>query len=114
MPQPPDIHDKPDKPEKPAPKPDDKPERKFDLTIVNEDNGDDFKLRERVETPLSEIFEQVYKKLKVQRQNDDRLRCEKGDADVFQFGNLTLGQYVQAGHCESLVWLFAGGTGGAT
>ena len=106
-----DMTSKPDT--KPDPKPDEKPERKLKITIVNEDNGDDLKLNERPETPLSNIFEEMYKKLRVQRQNDDRLRCEEGDSDVFQFAHLTLGEYAAAGHCKGLVWLFAGGTGGA-
>jgi hypothetical protein len=27
---------------------------------------------------------------------------------------LTIGQYLEAGHCDCLIWCFVGGTGGAS
>lgn len=84
------------------------------VTVVNEDNGDEFTLSAGAGTPLSVLVGRMYKRLGVERKPDDRLRCESGGGDVFAFAQLTLGQYVEAGHCPCLVWLFAGGTGGAT
>lgn len=83
------------------------------VTVVNEDNGTEFELEGRPEERLESFFARMYAKLGVARQSDDRLRCESGGADVFASASLTLEEYVRAGHCKCLVWLFAGGTGGA-
>jgi len=88
-------------------------ERELIVTVVNEDNGDEFTLEGDRDTKLDALISRMYEALKVQRRPDDRLRCEDGGGDVFSFANLTLGEYIGAGHCRCLVWLFAGGTGGA-
>jgi hypothetical protein len=82
------------------------------ITVVNEDNGKQYELVGFNETKISTLIAETYHKLCVTRQDDDRLRCE-GGGDVFQYADLTLGAYLGAGHCHCLVWLFAGGTGGA-
>ncbi len=90
-----------------------------DLTIkiVDEDNGKDISIKGGQGTPIGTLVEKMYENLKekfgVQRQPDDRLRCESTGEDVFQFAGLHLKDYLAAGHCADLVWLFAGGTGGA-
>lgn len=87
-------------------------ERAIMITVVNEDNGKEFPLVGFKETKISTLIDKMYEKLGVARQTDDRLRCE-GGGDVFPFANLTLGAYLEAGHCHCLVWVFVGGTGGA-
>jgi hypothetical protein len=84
------------------------------VTVVNEENGADFSLDGVRETKLRDLFTAMYVELKVARHANDRLRCEQGGGDVFGFADLTLGKYLEAGHCRCLVWLFAGGTGGAS
>ena len=88
-------------------------EKGIKVSVVNEENGDEFGLEAFKDTKLDALFAEIYKRLNRPRCSDDRLRCEEGGSDVFQFGNLTVGQYTEAGHCRCLVWLFAGGTGGA-
>jgi hypothetical protein len=88
-------------------------EQVITITVVNEDNGHEFKLHGRNRDTVAHMIEEMYKRIAVPRRPDDRLRCEEGGNDVFAFANLTLEHYVKAGHCRCLVWLFAGGTGGA-
>jgi hypothetical protein len=83
------------------------------VTVVNEDNGDEFTLEGDGETKVGVLILRMYEALKVERRPDDRLRCENGGGDIFSLANLTLDEYVKHGHCRCLVWLFAGGTGGA-
>jgi hypothetical protein len=85
------------------------------VEIVNEDTGKEFKLPGGHGTPLSTVIAEMYAKMKVERQSDDRLRCESSGEDVFGYADqgLTLGQYFDSGHCPDHVWLFAAGTGGA-
>ena len=83
------------------------------IHVVNEDNGDQFDLHAGKGTPVGTLIERIYEKIKVTRQSDDRLRCEGSGEDVFPSVNLHLGDYLESGHCAGLVWLFAGGTGGA-
>ena len=88
-------------------------ERVITVTVVNEDNGADFMLEGVRQTKIEALILEMYTKLGVTRRTDDRLRCEENGKDVFGFAGLTLGEYLEAGHCRCLVWLFAGGTGGA-
>lgn len=87
------------------------------IKVVNEDNGKDLSLNGGEGTPIKALIDQMYEKLKqkfgVMRQSDDRLRCESTGVDVFQFSELHLRAYLAASRCPDLVWLFAGGTGGA-
>lgn len=89
-------------------------ERALSVEIVNENNGDEFRLEAMKHTKLEILFAEMYVKLGVPRRADDRLRCEETGEDVFGFAQLTLGQYLDAGHCHCLVWKFVGGTGGAS
>jgi len=82
------------------------------VKIINENNGVDFVLHARRKTPIRVLLERMYENLGLTRQQDDRLRCKEDGSDVFQFADLTLGEYLGANHC-CLIWLFAGGTGGA-
>jgi hypothetical protein len=89
-------------------------ERGLTVHVVNEDNGDEIDLPATRRVRIERLIGLIYDKFKVQRQGDDRLRCEQGGEDVLQFARLTLGEYLEAGHCKCLVWLFASGTGGAS
>ena len=89
-------------------------ERVYRVEDVNENNGQEFQLEAPGKIKLEVLFTEMYAKLGVPRRGDDRLRCEATGEDVFGFAQLTLGQYLEAGHCSCLVWLFAGGTGGAS
>jgi len=89
-----------------------KVERAITITVVNEDNGKEFPIVGFKKTKISTLIDEVYVKLGVKRQGDDRLRCE-GGGNVFPFANLTLDAYLAGGHCQCLVWVFVGGTGGA-
>jgi Multiubiquitin len=88
-------------------------ERVFSVEIVNEENGVEFRLEALKGTKLETLFAEMYVKLGVPRRADDRLRCEETGEDVFGFAHLTLGHYLESGHCPCLVWCFVGGTGGA-
>jgi hypothetical protein len=89
-------------------------EQVLSVEVVNENNGRSFRLEATKQTTLEKLFAETYVKLGVPRRGDDRLRCEDTGEDVFGFAHLTLGQYLEAGHCRCLVWLFVGGTGGAS
>lgn len=87
----------------------------LEVTVHNEDDGESYPLHVTRSETLAKAIERLYKnKLRLERQPDDRLRCESGGEDVFQFEGLTFKQYLEAGHCPELDWLFAGGTGGAS
>lgn len=85
----------------------------FLITVHNEDNGAEIQLVGTKQTTIDELIAQMYANFNIARQNDDRLRCEADGGDVFGHAQLTLKEYIKAGHCPCLVWLFAGGTGGA-
>jgi hypothetical protein len=81
--------------------------------VHNEDDGRNLELKGGRGTPIATVIKRLYEKLGQARQQTDRLRCEANGQDVFQFEGLTLGQYVEAGHCRDLRWLFSAATGGA-
>jgi hypothetical protein len=86
----------------------------LEVTVHNEDDGESYELHVTRPEKLSRAIERLYKdKLHLERQPDDRLRCEANGEDVFEFEDLTFKEYIEAGHCPELDWLFAGGTGGA-
>ena len=86
----------------------------LDFTVHNEDDGESYTLHVTRAEKLARAIDRLYKhKLHRERRPDDRLRCESGGEDVFQFDELTFKEYIEAGHCPALKWLFAGGTGGA-
>jgi hypothetical protein len=83
------------------------------VSVYNEDNGLSEDLRAGRGTPVSTVIERMYEKFRLERQPDDRLRCEGTGEDVFAYAGMHLGDYLEAGHCPDLRWTFAGGTGGA-
>lgn len=89
-------------------------ERRLVITVHNEDNGESIELTATRRRRIKSLIAQVYDRFHVQQQPNDRLRCEQGGEDVLQFAALTLGEYLDAGHCACLVWLFVSATGGAT
>lgn len=89
-------------------------EEKVTVTVHNEDDGAEYHLRARVTATLEKVIDRLYEhKLRRERREDDRLSCEAGGEDVFQFAQLTFETYLAEGHCPKLVWLFVAGTGGA-
>lgn len=93
---------------------DDHAHKAVHVTVHNEDDGDTYRLNGKRDDTLASVAADLYgKKLRRDRQPDDRLRCESNGEDVFQFEGLTFESYLDAGHCPDLEWLFAGGTGGA-
>jgi hypothetical protein len=86
------------------------------VTVVNEDNGKEYELHGGAGEPLANLVTQLYQaKLKTQRKDDDRLRCESSGEDVFGYAEqgMTVGAYFDSGHCPDHTWVFAAGTGGA-
>jgi hypothetical protein len=84
------------------------------VTIHNEDDGDSYRFTAGRHELVARVIRELYEdKLRREPQDDDRLRCEADGQDVFHYSELTFGEYLDAGHCPKLEWLFAGGTGGA-
>ena len=85
----------------------------FMITVVNEDDGREIKMEAEPDTGIETLIARLYTKFGVERRGDDRLRCEQDGSDVFAHATETIGKYL-ASFCGCLVWLFAGGTGGAS
>jgi hypothetical protein len=85
----------------------------FAVTVVNEDDGREVKLDADPTTGIETLIARMYTTFGVARQGDDRLRCERDGSDVFSHAGQTIGEYL-AVLCGCIVWLFAGGTGGAS
>jgi len=84
------------------------------VQVENEDDGDRYRLKANRGQTLATVIAELYeKKIRRERRADDRLRCENGNEDVLPFEHLTFDEYLDAGHCPELKWLFSGGTGGA-
>lgn len=88
-------------------------DRDLVVMVVNEDNGREYRFHVGRGITIGKIIERMYKELKVERRTGDRLRCEADGEDVFAFVEMRLRDYLAAGHCPDLVWLFAGEAGGA-
>ncbi len=83
------------------------------VSIHNEDDGLDQKVHAGRGTPVSAVIRRMYQAFRLERQPDDRLRCESTGEDVLAHADMSLGEYLEAGHCPDRRWTFAGGTGGA-
>lgn len=84
------------------------------VTILNEDDGRQCRLQAGPGTPIRSLLQRFYtQELHRERRPDDRLRCEASGEDVFQFSELHLREYLEAGHCPGLIWRFASASGGA-
>ncbi|BDI34042.1 hypothetical protein CCAX7_60930 [Capsulimonas corticalis] len=59
------------------------------------------------------VIAEMYEKFHITPKDDDRLSCEATGQDVLVFRAMTLKEYIAAGQCHKLEWLFVGGTGGA-
>ncbi len=87
---------------------------RYTVNIANEDDGSDADIGANRGTKISEIMVEMYKDFGLERKPGDRLHCRNREgADVFQFSELTLGEYLDRGHCRELKWAFAAETGGA-
>ena len=84
-----------------------------EVSIYNEEDGTTSTFKEELNNKLSKAIDAFYKDLGRSRFDDDRLRCDQGGADVFQFADEKFETYLAAGHCPALSWTFVGGTGGA-
>ena len=88
--------------------------RQLTITILNEDDGRQYQLQAGPGTPIHALLQRFYaQELNRERRPDDRLRCEADGEDVFQFNELHLRDYLEAGHCVRLIWRFASASGGA-
>ena len=98
---------------------DDKPEpqnTKAKVKVTNENNGKHETFEENDTTLVSTVIDKMYASSTLgigrAKLSGDRLRCNAGGADIFQFSHLTL-EKVREDHCKSANWLFAGEAGGA-
>lgn len=82
------------------------------INVHNEDSGNVIHLKGTESDSVQSFIDKLYAELRTQRKPDDRLRCESGGQDVFQYSNLSIEAYLRQ-HCSAHVWLFASGTGGA-
>ncbi len=83
------------------------------VTVHDEDaGGQPVKIEAHPSDTVDSVIKTMYTKLKTQRQPGDRLRCEEGGGDVFQYAAEHLEAYANQ-HCSKLVWLFTAKTGGA-
>jgi hypothetical protein len=89
-------------------------EKDLKIKIHNEDDGENSHFEARPHDTLGSVIDKFYAEdLDRGRREDDRLRCKRGEEDIFGFADLTFRRYLDQGHCPELHWLFAGGTGGA-
>jgi hypothetical protein len=73
-------------------------EKRLEVTVHNEHDGESYTLHVTEREKLAKAIVHLYKdKLRVERQPDDRLRCETDGDDVFQFEELTFREYLAAG-----------------
>src|SRR5436309_798838 len=83
------------------------------VTVHDEDaGGDPIKIEAHPSATVDSVIAAMYTQLKAPRQQGDRLRCDEGGGDVFQYGGEHLEAYAMQ-HCSKLVWLFTAKTGGA-
>jgi hypothetical protein len=85
-----------------------------EVSIYNEDDGTTSTYKEEQNNKLSKAIDAFYRSLGRDRRNDDRLRCDAGGEDVFQFEDEKFEKYLADGHCPTLSWTFVSGTGGAS
>jgi hypothetical protein len=85
----------------------------FVVHVVSENDGSTTEIGANNGTKISAVIEEMYTDFGTERKPDDRLRCRKSGADVFQFADLTLHKYLEQGNCPELKWVFVGKTGGA-
>jgi hypothetical protein len=110
-----------------APKPDSRPRRRkremkedsadknsnLTVTVHDEDaGGDPLSIHAGRGTPLSTVIEKLYRELKTERQEGDRLVCIGSGGDVFPHQSEHLGDYAAAS-CKELEWGWSRKTGGA-
>jgi hypothetical protein len=84
------------------------------LTVIvhNEDEGGKpFKFHEKDEAAVATVIADLYRKLKTDRNSDDRLVCIGSGESVLPYEEEKLGDY--ATRCEALEWGWSRKTGGA-
>lgn len=86
--------------------------RTLEVTVHNEDNGAVAKIVGKPGALVQAVVDEMYSEFRLERQADDRLRCEGDGGDVFSHENEHLEAYAKR-FCSTLVWLFVGGQGGA-
>jgi hypothetical protein len=84
------------------------------LTVVVHDEdagGEPFRFHEGAGTPVATIIDQLYRALKTERQEGDRLICIGSGESVFAHEHEHLGHYAES--CPHLEWGWSRKTGGA-
>ncbi|HEV3188490.1 MAG TPA: hypothetical protein VGZ04_10675 [Acidimicrobiales bacterium] len=83
------------------------------VVVHDEDDGNAYRIDVVGDELVRTVVEILYEdKLHRERRADDRLRCEANGEDVFAHEHELLREYRER-FCHALVWLFAGGQGGA-
>lgn len=82
----------------------------FQVTVYNEDDGTTFVLKAGPGTLVRTVIEEMYSKLRRDRQPNDRLYLKATGEDIFAKSDLHMSD---AFGDRDLLWEFAGDTGGA-
>jgi hypothetical protein len=83
------------------------------VVVHDEDDGNEYHIDVVGDELVRTVVEILYQdKLHRERRTDDRLRCEANGEDVFAHEEELIREYREQS-CHALVWLFAGGQGGA-
>ena len=83
------------------------------FTVANEDDGRSYSVQGSPGEIVGHVIGELYRKLGRTRSATDRLRCEKTGVSVFNHEQMKVRDYLEAGHCADLAWIFTGPTGGA-
>jgi hypothetical protein len=84
-----------------------------EVVVHDEDDGSTYHIDVVGDELVRIVVEILYQdKLHRERRPDDRLRCEANGDDVFTHETEHVREYREKS-CHELVWLFAGGQGGA-
>lgn len=84
------------------------------LTVVVHDEdagGEPIRIHGGPGTPIATVIAELYRELKTERKDGDRLICLKTGASVFGHEREHLEEY--AAHCPDLEWAWSRKTGGA-
>jgi hypothetical protein len=90
----------------------DRPSKKIDFTIVHEDSGREVQIDVTAHEKVEQVIDRGYRKLGLERQDGDRLRCETNGDSVFPHAGETVERFLQE-EPGATTWLLTGPTGGA-
>ena len=66
------------------------------MTIDNKDNGDTLRLRVPDSETVAAVVDTMYSEFRLTRETNDRLTCQHGGTDVYQYSALTIAEYLPA------------------